>query len=130
MNVVKRTVLSAFALLTITLVITTIVKTQTGAGYNHVVSLATAERYVNNFKNNPTIPNIKGGLFNRNVFDAILGQPDCVAVRFYYAKEDNGSPTLVVVGVNSSGNDIENGIIAESILPCPPVCGIQGTLNK
>lgn len=130
MKTIKRTILSVFALFLITLITVTVVKTQTGAGHNHIVSLATAEKYVNNFKNNPTTPNIKGGLFNRNVFDAILGQPDCVAVRFYYAKEDNGSPTLVVVGVNSSGNDIENGVIAESILPCPPVCGNQGTLNK
>jgi hypothetical protein len=130
MNAIKRSILAVFVLCLVTLFVTTVVKTQTGAGHNHVISLATAEKYVNNFKNNPTIPTIKGGLFNRNVIDAILGQPDCVAVRFYYAKEDNGSPTLVVVGVNSSGNDMENGVIAERILPCPPVCGIQGTLNK
>lgn len=130
MNVIKRTVLVVIAVSLITLITATVVKTQTGAGHNHVVSLATAEKYVNNFKNNPTVPNIKGGLFNRNVIDAILGQPDCVAVRFYYAKEDNGSATLVVVGVNSSGIDIENGILAESVVPCPPWCDNNSKLNK
>lgn len=130
MNASKRNILFFLVLCIITLIVSPVVKTQTGSGHNHVVSLADADRYVSNFRNNPAIPEIKGGMFNRNVIDAILAQSDCAAVRYYYAKTDNGAATLVVVGVNSAGNDMENGIIAENILPCPPVCGIQGTLNR
>ncbi|MFA6469706.1 MAG: hypothetical protein WCW35_12465 [Bacteroidota bacterium] len=130
MSAFKRVVLSFVALFLVTFTVTSIVKTQTGINHNHVVSLATAEKYVTNFRNNPSVPQIKGGMFDRNVFDAILGQTGCVGIRYYYAKKDDGSATLVVVGVNSAGNDMENGIIAEEINPCPPICASPGVLNK
>jgi hypothetical protein len=130
MSTTKRGILFFFVLCFVTLIVTTIVKTQTGLNNNHFISLATAERYVINYVTNRTAPQINGGLFDRDAFDAILRQPDCEGIRYYYAKKDDGSPTIVVVGVNSAGNDIETGIIAEEISPCPPFCGSPGTLKK
>jgi hypothetical protein len=97
---------------------------------NHVVTLAQAAKYIQNFKNHPTAPTIKGGHFARNIFDKILAQPGCVGIRYYYAALDDGSPTMVLVGVDQNGNDIDSGVIGEATFPCPPFCGSANELNK
>ena len=98
---------------------------------NHQISPADAKRYIQNYRNNPTPdPSYKGGYFWRQIFDTILAQPGCTGVRYYYAKTDNGTPTIVVVGVDASGNDMEGGVIGEVTLPCPPYCGTNGSLSK
>lgn len=97
---------------------------------NHVVTLAQAAKYIQNFKNHPTAPTIKGGHFARNIFEKILAQPGCVGIRYYYAALDDGSPTMVLVGVDQNGNDLYSGVIGETIYPCPPFCGSVNELNK
>jgi hypothetical protein len=97
---------------------------------DHRVSLEAALKYVKNFRNSPSAPNILGGSFSRDAFDRILSQSGCSGIRFYYAKKDNGEHTIVLVGVDASGNDMENGYIAEESRPCPPYCGAPGTLNR
>jgi hypothetical protein len=96
----------------------------------HDVSLTDAARFVQNFKSNPVAPSTKGGYFGRNIIDKILGQPGVVGVRYYYAAQDDGSPTIVLVGVDSTGADMVQGVIAEHGLPCPPYCPGANALNK
>jgi hypothetical protein len=96
----------------------------------HVVSLDIAARFVQNFTSKASVPNIKGGYFGRNIFEQILAQPQCVGIRYYYAKTDSGASTLVLVGVDSTGNDMVQGVLGESIVPCPPWCTNSSPLNK
>jgi hypothetical protein len=97
---------------------------------NHMISLDVATRYVQNFSKKPTAPTIKGGYFGRNIFERILSQDGCVGIRCYYAKTDSGESTLVLVGVDSTGNDLVQGTLGESIIPCPPWCLGSSPLNK
>lgn len=97
---------------------------------NHVVTLQQAAKYIQNFKNHRVAPTIKGGLFARSIFDKILAQPGCIGIRYYYAALDDGSPTMVLVGVDSVGSDIVSGVIGETVFPCPPVCDSPNELNK
>jgi len=97
---------------------------------NHTVTLEQAVKYVENFKSFPTTPFIKGAYFGRNIFDKILGQAGCVGIRYYYAKKDDGTATLVLVGVDSNGNDLTQGILGEDSFPCPPYCPSPNPLNK
>lgn len=118
----------------ISVIVLTIFVASTSSGQSfltvkHEVSLDSAIHYIQNFKRNSTVPNIQSGFFNRNVLDKILGQSQCVGIRYYFAKLDNGQYTLVAVGVDSLGNDLENGIIAQQIVPCPPICGSSSRLN-
>lgn len=106
------------------------VKAQYTGNENHVISLSDAVKYIQNYKTNPSIPTIKGGYFGRNIFEKILAQTGCVGIRYYYAKLDNDTPTLVLVGVDNSGHDMEQGVIGEVIYPCPPNCGASSQLNK
>ena len=96
---------------------------------NHVITLDQAVKLVQNYQTSPRVPSIKGGYFGRNIFDKILSQSGCVGVRFYYAQKDDGSSTMVLVGVDNMSNDMTGGILGDVILPCPPYCGAS-VLNK
>jgi hypothetical protein len=108
--------------------------TRAGAQYKgnekHVVSLGEATRYIQNFKSNPVAPTTKGGYFGRNIFEKILAQPGTVGIRYYYAAKDDATPTLVLVGVDRTGNDLLQGVIGEVVLPCPPYCPQTNVLSK
>jgi hypothetical protein len=97
---------------------------------NHVITLDQAVKYVQNFTNNPTVPNIKDAYFGRNIFDKILAQPGCVGVRYYYGKKDDGSAAVILVGVDSGGNDLTQGILGDDAKPCPPWCPVASPLNR
>jgi hypothetical protein len=96
---------------------------------NHVITLDQAVKLVQNYQTSPRVPSFKGGYFGRNIFDKILSQSGCVGVRFYYAQKDDGSSTMVLVGVDNMSNDMTGGILGDVILPCPPYCGAS-VLNK
>jgi len=97
---------------------------------DHIITLEQATKYVENFKSFPTAPTIKGGYFSKAAFDKILSQPGCVGIRYYYAKKDDGSATIVLVGIDASGNDLTYGPLADLSVPCPPYCGSPSPLNK
>ena len=97
---------------------------------NHAITLDQAVKYIQNYTSNPTAPNIKGAYFGRNIFDKILSQNGCIGLRYYYAKKDDGTPTIVLVGVDTTGNDIYQGVLAEESFPCPPMCYGTNPLNK
>jgi len=97
---------------------------------NHVITAEQAVKLVGNFKNNPSAPKIKGAYFGGNIFEKLLGQPGAVGIRYYYAKKDDGTDALVMVGVDSLGNDLVSGLYSDNGIPCPPFCGIQNSLNK
>jgi hypothetical protein len=97
---------------------------------NHSISLDQAAKYVQNFKNFPRTPSIKGGFFGKNIFDKILSQTGCVGIRYYYGQDDGGASNLVLVGVDGSGNDMTSGVMGELSIPCPPYCPGPNPLNR
>ena len=100
----------------------------TGAN-NHVITLDQATKYIDKYKAAPTYA-IKGAYFDRSIFDKILAQTDCVGIRYYYGRKDDGSPCLVLVGVDSKGGDMTGGILGEDAVPCPPLCPPGSPLNR
>ncbi|HSE52864.1 MAG TPA: hypothetical protein VLB00_11805 [Gemmatimonadales bacterium] len=72
----------------------------------------------------------KGGLFLRAELDQLLAQPGCAGLRFYYGRKDDGQDTLILVGVDEKGNDMENGVLLEDHFLCPPICGTANALNS
>lgn len=67
-------------------------------------------------------PVIKGGSFERAAIDKILAQPGCQKLRFYFAADDTGKQTIILVGVDTSGKDMMMGTILDKTMPCPPYC--------
>jgi hypothetical protein len=58
----------------------------------------------------------------------ILEQEDCIGLRIYNGYNDAEQKiSLVVVGVNSNEEDmLENGIIYDELVTCPPLCPKKG----
>ena len=73
---------------------------------------------------------LKGGLFLRKELDALLAQPGCSGVRYYYGVDANGADSLILVGVDKEGNDMVNGVMMNTPFPCPPFCGAANSLNS
>ena len=96
---------------------------------NHVITLDQAVKLVQNYTFSPSAPTTKGGVFARSIFDKILSQSGCIGIRYYYAKKDDGTPTLVLVGVDNTGNDLTAGVLGDQVFPCPPYCGVS-VLNR
>lgn len=71
---------------------------------------------------------IKGVFLGRNHIEAILAQGDCKGLRMYFAKNEEGNPTLVIVGADSNQNDLLN-LIFDRTSPCPDKCSTPNALN-
>ncbi|MBA4313143.1 MAG: hypothetical protein C0417_11000 [Chlorobiaceae bacterium] len=97
--------------------------------YNQIISPVEASKLTGKYREQAEIGAIKGGLFWKEYVQKLLDQPGCVALRYYYALDDKGNPTIVLVGVDGDGNDMTNGIILEISPFCPPICSISNSLN-
>jgi hypothetical protein len=94
----------------------------------HEISLDEARKYVQRHTLSPIYPKHHGGSFDRGALDKILAQPDCARLRIYQGKNEDGTPSLVLVGVDSAGKDMTKGCIMEMIDPCPPDCDVTSLL--
>ncbi len=97
---------------------------------NQSITLDQAVKYVQSYAMSPTAPTIKGGYFAKVGLTNILSQAGCVGIRYYYSKKDDGSSSLVVVGVDHNGTDLTAGPMIDNVFPCPPFCGVVSPLNK
>ncbi len=98
--------------------------------HDHSISMDSAKKLIGNLKSDAMQMKTKGGLFYRDVIDKILAQKGVIGIRYYYAKMDNGTPTIVMVGVDSSGRDMTKAVIAEKSYPCPPYCDLESTIDR
>lgn len=96
---------------------------------DHDIPLSTASEWTANYRSaNPG--QTLAHYFGKSAINAILNQDTCVGIRIYYALDDNGAKQLVLVGVDASGNDLYNGLLAERSFKCPPDCGAINPLNS
>ncbi len=105
-------------------------KTIYSGNENHVVSLAFASKLTDNYQKTSGPGDIVAGYFGRNIYDKILSQKNCIGIRVYNARNEDGSPTFVLVGVDGNGKDIVSGVVGEDIYPCPPFCWPQSALDN
>ncbi|HEX9080968.1 MAG TPA: hypothetical protein VF768_01755 [Holophagaceae bacterium] len=62
--------------------------------------------------------------FNRSAFEHLLAQPGAAGIRIYHARHADGSPTMVMVAVDGSGQDLAapNAVYTQNGQDCPPWC--------
>ncbi len=61
-----------------------------------------------------------------------MAEEECVGIRMYYAIDDEEKRQIVLVGVNSKGEDLkpqslilnedDNNIVVDASFPCPSFC--------
>jgi len=93
------------------------------------VTLAFAQNLTANFRSATASGTILGEYFSTDAVKGILSQPGCVGVRIYYGKKTDGTPALVLVGVDQSDSDLSGGTICETGFPCPPWCDATSPLE-
>jgi hypothetical protein len=96
----------------------------------HEISLEEAKLHIQRHTKNPIYPNHHGGSFDRAAIDKILAQPGCARLRIYQGKNEDGTPSLVLVGVDAAGKDMVSGSIMDKVQPCPPYCDVTSDLLK
>ncbi|MBE0642861.1 MAG: hypothetical protein IH600_02170, partial [Bacteroidetes bacterium] len=66
---------------------------------DHTIALEDASDLTRNYRMDAGKGAIKGGFFGRAAIEQVLTQEGVVGIRYYYAKENNGRPVLIMVGV-------------------------------
>lgn len=101
------------------------------------IDLATAKKWAANYRG--TLKNTgdrRAHYFGSEIIQQILSQSNCVGIRIYYGIDDLGNKQLMLIGVDSNGNDLlpmagartndEGNVIADASFPCPNTCPDNG----
>lgn len=88
----------------------------------HSISLEEAAKMTERYRSGAGAAAFLGGYFGRDALLAILGQEGCTGIRIYNARNDAGESNFVLVGVDSEGEDMTDGPLAELSIGCPPFC--------
>lgn len=98
---------------------------------NHEISLNEAAELTQRFRDNlPVIDNTIAEYFGRSALEDLLSQNSCVGIRIYYGIDSSTKKRLVIVGVNSEGNDLFEGNLLEHGGICPLYCSENNPLNS
>lgn len=127
----KKQLLTMILCVSTMLCISSTTKTYTfNPNQDHSISLSDATTLCHNFRAaHPTLN--AANAFGKTAITTILNQTGCVGIRMYKAIDNTGLETLVIVGVDSDGNDLYTGYIADRSLCCTPCwkCSVTNPLN-
>lgn len=101
------------------------------------IDLTIAKKWTANYRGTLESPEeISAHYFGYEIIEQILGESDCVGIRIYYALDDVGEKKLILVGVDSNGENLlpivggrvtDGGpITGDASLPCPTYCPTNG----
>lgn len=95
-----------------------------------IITLAEGSEMTANYRATISTGDVIGHAIGANLFNSILHQSGCVGIRIYYALDEKGEKQLVLVGVDTNGNDITSGIIVDKSISCPTRCSYKNPLNS
>lgn len=89
----------------------------------HIITLSEAETMTHAFQNASQFQGLTVACrIDNDAYREVLTQPGCVGVRTYFALNAQSALTIVVVGVDESGNDMTNGVLLNRAYGCPAEC--------
>ncbi len=91
-----------------------------------VITLSQAAEWTQNYRNSEFYSGTNAVFYGKNKIASICNQSGAAGMRIYFAINDNNEPTVVLIGAAEDGTDLENGIIVERGVLCPPICGGGG----
>ena len=95
-----------------------------------IISLGAATALTSNYRAANPAATVVSEYFGRNSIQTVLNQAGAVGLRIYYGRKNNGTPALILVGVNANGQDIIVGPLMEEGWPCPPLCDSTRVLSR
>ncbi|MDQ3516737.1 MAG: hypothetical protein M3403_08215 [Gemmatimonadota bacterium] len=93
---------------------------------DHRITLEAARESARRYRESAGPDAQRGGMFPREVFEALLAPDGCAGIRLYYGESENGERELIAFSVDSDGNDMTSAQVFEYAFPCPPYCGGGG----
>lgn len=97
-----------------------------GADRDHVITWAAAQDLIGRHRAIPgvsrAIEGAFGGSFKKADVMKVLEQANCTHLRFYYGRNPNGTPALVLLGGVGPDGDMSDGVVLDTHYPCPPYC--------
>ena len=99
---------------------------------NFNISLEDASTLTQNYRDQfpPETPFILGEMFDNSSIQRILDQVGCSSLRIYYGLKTDNSQCLILVGVDTDGNDLYEGYLTENGLGSPPYGSTSNPLNS
>ncbi len=94
------------------------------------VTLNDASRWTANYRNTIQPGDVIAEFLGKEKILELLNQEGCVGIRSYYAINNEGNKTLVLVGVDHDENDLENGLLLDRSIMCPQHCSKRNNLNS
>jgi hypothetical protein len=96
--------------------------------FDHAIGLTEAREMIARYRRaHPGTPG--GAAFTKVALDRVLAQQECAGVRLYYGQNPDGTPSLILVGVDEFGNDLDDGELLVKAFPCPPFCPMDSALD-
>ena len=94
------------------------------------ITLDQAKAWAKSWRNNPPKDLAKGHLIQGQALTELLATEGVVNVRAYMGVDGNGTQKLMLVGVNSAGNDLIDAthFIYDETQPCPSCCDTNSPL--
>jgi len=96
---------------------------------DHRISLADAAAHTRRHREAKALP-VTAGAFHADQVRALLAQPGCALLRIYHGRDEQGAPTMILVGADAEGDDLVTGTILEWDHPCPPFCSTGNALTN
>lgn len=96
---------------------------------NHRITLDDAAAQTRAYRYGAPLGKGDSGAFNATPVRELLDQPGCVGLRYYKGLNAEGDATIILVGVDKSGNDMTSGILLDIVFLCPPICPDGNVLN-
>lgn len=95
----------------------------------HEISLQEAKEMTHAYQNEPTFQGLTVSCkIGKEAYQELMNQDGCAGVRTYFAKNESGKLTIVVVGVDDNGNDMTDGVLLNRALLCPNACPTNSSL--
>ena len=95
----------------------------------HEISLQEAEEMTHAYQNDPEFQGLTVACrIDKDAYQEVINQDGCAGVRTYFAKNNSGKLTIVVVGVDDNGNDMTDGVLLNKGFGCPSDCASSSSL--
>ena len=99
------------------------------------IDLTTAKRWTSNYRAiNST--GVQAHYFGNEIIQQLLERPGCVGIRMYYAINDEGERKLLLIGVDTNGENLlpssssrlmeDDDPVVDYSFPCPTYCPQNG----
>ncbi len=96
---------------------------------NHRIQLTEAAEYTRRHREHDP-KGVKSHAFHKDQVLELLGQAGCVGLRIHHARKKDGTPTVVLTGIDAADTDLVGGTMLEDPFICPPFCGGGTALNS